>query len=309
MNSNTVAAEQFIVDSVDQNSVDQTGGELNSVELNSVEQPVQTKKKPVAKTIPKKIMGYLKFACFVLGANDEDIVSKLFLEKSIEQIIAIVNDVVENGNQDKTIQLLRKQVLNPPKPKKVKKTKKTDHADAIVADLVNLARTDPLNTTPKKSRAKKVADPTAQSDTDTPVVEKKVRSKKTKAPIVVESTVDTTVVESTIDTTVVESTIDTTVVESTIDTVVDPVVEKKVRSKKTKAPIVVESTIDTIVEEPTVDTNVDTTVDPAKKSRSKKAPAHPNELPVSEHFSEELVVTDPLTSKKGKKISKNSNHD
>jgi hypothetical protein len=300
MNSNTVAAEQFIVDSVDQNSVDQTGGELNSVELNSVEQPVQTKKKPVAKTIPKKIMGYLKFACFVLGANDEDIVSKLFLEKSIEQIIAIVNDVVENGNQDKTIQLLRKQVLNPPKPKKVKKTKKTDHADAIVADLVNLARTDPLNTTPKKSRAKKVADPTAQSDTDTPVVEKKVRSKKTKAPIVVESTVDTTVVESTID---------TTVVESTIDTVVDPVVEKKVRSKKTKAPIVVESTIDTIVEEPTVDTIVDTTVDPAKKSRSKKAPAHPNELPVSEHFSEELVVTDPLTSKKGKKISKNSNHD
>jgi hypothetical protein len=290
MNSNTVAAEQFIVDSVDQNSVDQTGGELNSVELNSVEQPVQTKKKPVAKTIPKKIMGYLKFACFVLGANDEDIVSKLFLEKSIEQIIAIVNDVVENGNQDKTIQLLRKQVLNPPKPKKVKKTKKTDHADAIVADLVNLARTDPLNTTPKKSRAKKVADPTAQSDTDTPVVEKKVRSKKTKAPIVVESTVDTTVVES------------------TIDTVVDPVVEKKVRSKKTKAPIVVESTIDTIVEEPTVDTIVDTTV-VEKKVRSKKAPAHPNELPVSEHFSEELVVTDPLTSKKGKKISKNSNHD
>jgi hypothetical protein len=282
MNSNTVAAEQFIVDSVDQNSVDQTGGELNSVELNSVEQPVQTKKKPVAKTIPKKIMGYLKFACFVLGANDEDIVSKLFLEKSIEQIIAIVNDVVENGNQDKTIQLLRKQVLNPPKPKKVKKTKKTDHADAIVADLVNLARTDPLNTTPKKSRAKKVADPTAQSDTDTPVVEKKVRSKKTKAPIVVESTVDTTVVES------------------TIDTVVDPVVEKKVRSKKTKAPIVVESTVDTIVEEPTV---------VEKKVRSKKAPAHPNELPVSEHFSEELVVTDPLTSKKGKKISKNSNHD
>ena len=149
--------------------------------VNSADQTVLPKKKPVLKTIPKKIMGYLKFASFVLGANDDTIVSKLFLDKSIEEIVAIVYDVVENGNQDKTIQHLRKQILNPPKVKKTKKTKKTDNADAIVTDLVTLARTHDTPAVPKKTRAKPVK---SDTETETPVVEKKVRSKKTKAPIV-----------------------------------------------------------------------------------------------------------------------------
>ena len=106
------------------------------------------KKKPVLKTIPKKIMGYLKFAHFVLNSNDDSIVTKLFLDKSIEEIVAIVNDVVENGNQDNTINDLRKQLINSAKPKKTraKKVKKTDHADAIVTDLVTLARTADTDT-------------------------------------------------------------------------------------------------------------------------------------------------------------------
>jgi hypothetical protein len=169
---------------------------------------VETKKKPVLKAIPKKIMGYLKFAHFVLGSNDDSIVSKLFLDKSIEEIVSIVNDVVENGNQDKTINELRKQLINSAKPKKTraKKVKKTNDADAIVTDLVTLARTTDTPDVPKKTRAKKVnkidnADVcftdlvTLDTITDTPalptetpalptetaVVEKKVRAKKTKA--------------------------------------------------------------------------------------------------------------------------------
>ena len=134
------------------------------------------KKKPVLKTIPKKIMGYLKFAHFVLNSNDDSIVTKLFLDKSIEEIVAIVNDVVENGNQDKTINDLRKQLINSAKPKKTraKKVKKTDHADAIVTDLVTLARTADTDTANTES-------PTVEKQKQKQK-EKKVRVKKTKTP-------------------------------------------------------------------------------------------------------------------------------
>ena len=205
MNSNTV---DFV------NSADQTFVET----VVQTVLPAETKKKPVLKTIPKKIMGYLKFASFVLGANDDTIVSKLFLDKSIEEIVAIVYDVVENGNQDKTIQHLRKQILNPPKVKKTKKTKKTDNADAIVTDLVTLARTHDTPAVPKKTRAKPVK---SDTETETPVVEKKVRSKKTKAPIVSEAIVDT-----------ISETIAQTPVETIAQTPVEPV--KKSRTKKTE---------------------------------------------------------------------------
>ena len=134
------------------------------------------KKKPVLKTIPKKIMGYLKFAHFVLNSNDDSIVTKLFLDKSIEEIVTIVNDVVENGNQDKTINDLRKQLINSAKPKKTraKKVKKTDHADAIVTDLVTLARTADTDTANTES-------PTVEKQKQKEK-EKKVRVKKTKTP-------------------------------------------------------------------------------------------------------------------------------
>lgn len=216
MNSNTV---DFV------NSADQTFVET----VVQTVLPAETKKKSVLKTIPKKIMGYLKFAHFVLGANDETIVSKLFLDKSIDEIIAIVNDVVENGNQDKTINDLRKQLINSTKPKKTR-SKKTDNADAIVTDLVTLARTDDTPAVPKKTRAKK-------SDTETPVVEKKVRAKKTKTPIV---TADTPVADTPVAETHAETPTET-IVDTPAETIVDthadtPVVEpvKKSRTKKTE---------------------------------------------------------------------------
>jgi len=83
------------------------------------------KKIVVKKTIPRKTMGYLKFALFVLGSNEENIAQKLFLDKSIDEIISSVNDVVENGDQAKTINELRKQFINPPKTKKLRANKKT----------------------------------------------------------------------------------------------------------------------------------------------------------------------------------------
>jgi len=83
------------------------------------------KKIVVKKTIPRKTMGYLKFALFVLGSNEENIAQKLFLDKSIDEIISSVNDVVENGDQANTINDLRKQFMNPPKTKKPRAHKKT----------------------------------------------------------------------------------------------------------------------------------------------------------------------------------------
>ena len=136
------------------------------------------KKTPVAKTIPKKIMGYLKFAHFIINNPQSDIIHTLFLDQSIEEIVALVNDVVVNGEQDTVINDLRKQFINsskpPPKPKakpKAKpKTNKTN-ADIIVDDLVTLARTEsevyPENTataikSKPRSRSKKATPPVAE---------------------------------------------------------------------------------------------------------------------------------------------------
>ena len=119
------------------------------------------------KTIPKKIMGYLKFAHFIINNPQSDIIHTLFLDQSIEEIVALVNDVVVNGEQDKVIIDLRKQFIhasNPPKPKAKPRSKKTN-ADLIVDDLVTLARDpEPKNPEPqstKKRSTKKipVADP------------------------------------------------------------------------------------------------------------------------------------------------------
>jgi len=117
---------------------------MNTNEVIAIAETVAEKKTPVKKTIPKKIMGYLKFALFAIQFEDEDILKKLFLDKSIDEIVNIVNDVVENGDQDKTIIEMRKNFLTPPKVPKAKapakpRAKKASAADAIVADLVNLA--------------------------------------------------------------------------------------------------------------------------------------------------------------------------
>lgn len=150
---------------------------MNTNEVIAIAETVAEKKTPVKKTIPKKIMGYLKFALFAIQFEDEDILKKLFLDKSIDEIVNIVNDVVENGDQDKTIIEMRKNFLTPPKVPKAKapakpRAKKASAADAIVADLVNLAT---------KNDIKNDAD--AVADVEPPVVaekpKRKPRAKKT----------------------------------------------------------------------------------------------------------------------------------
>jgi hypothetical protein len=144
-----------------------------------------TKKTVVAKTIPKKIMGYLKFAHFIITHPETDILHTLFLDKSIEQIVTTVNDIVVNGDQDKIIIDLRKQFFLP-EPKVKTKIKTKTNADLIVHDLVTLARTD---TAPETIKAKKTRTKKHVDVAETVVVEEK--------PVIVAETVvaETVVVE------------------------------------------------------------------------------------------------------------------
>ena len=138
-----------------------------------------TKKTVVAKTIPKKIMGYLKFAHFIITHPETDILHTLFLDKSIEQIVTTVNDIVVNGDQDKIIIDLRKQFFLPePKVKTKTKIKTKTNADLIVHDLVTLARTD---TAPETIKAKKTRTKKHVDVAETVVVEEK--------PVIVAETV------------------------------------------------------------------------------------------------------------------------
>ena len=183
---------------------------MNTNEVIAIAETVAEKKTPVKKTIPKKTMGYLKFALFAIQFEDEDILKKLFLDKSIDEIVNIVNDVVEKGEQDKTINEMRKNFLTPPKAPKTKapakpRAKKASAADAIVADLVNLATkpdadpkpdadaekpdavvADAENKPQRKPRAKKTdkqanAEPDANADAnaDKEKPQRKPRAKKT----------------------------------------------------------------------------------------------------------------------------------
>ena len=136
-----------------------------------------TKKTVVAKTIPKKIMGYLKFAHFIITHPETDILHTLFLDKSIEQIVTTVNDIVVNGDQDKIIIDLRKQFFLP-EPKVKTKIKTKTNADLIVHDLVTLARTD---TAPETIKAKKTRTKKHVDVAETVVVEEK--------PVIVAETV------------------------------------------------------------------------------------------------------------------------
>ena len=202
------------------------------------------KKTTTPKTIPKKIMGYLKFAHFVLTSSSDqsDILHTLFLDKSIEQIVALVNDVVVNGQQDKIILDLRKLSTTKPKPLPIPKPKskpvKPNDADLIVNDLVTLARTTqesnyeiPLETPLKNTK-------TRIKNTKTPV-EKTPETHVEKTPI--ETHVEKTPIETHVEKTPIE-TPDThvektpeTPVEKTPETPVEKPVEKK-QPKKTKAP-------------------------------------------------------------------------
>ena len=155
--------------------------------MNSTHTPV------VKKTIPKKTMGYLKFAYWALHQEGDNI-QKLFLDRSIDEIIHHVSQIVDHGDQHITINTLHKNLrhlINTKQPKepKAKSQPKSkaksepkakpepkskvapkakpilDLPDTIVTQLVTLARQD-FNTTNetfgetipailKKPRAKK----------------------------------------------------------------------------------------------------------------------------------------------------------
>ena len=177
------------------------------------------------KTIPKKIMGYLKFAHFVLTSSSDqtDILHTLFLDKSIEHIVALVNDVVVNGQQDKIIHDLRKLFFTKPKspkPKSKSKSKpkplvKPNDADLIVNDLVTLART--------------TQESNYEIPLETPLKNTKTRLKNTKTPVKKTPETPETHVEKTPETPL------ETPVEKPVETPVEKPVEKK-QPKKTKAP-------------------------------------------------------------------------
>ena len=150
----------------------------------------------VKKTIPKKTMGYLKFAYWALHQEGDNI-QKLFLDRSIDEIIHHVSQIVDHGDQHITINTLHKNLrhlINPKKSKakaqsksKAEPKSKSEHKakpeskakskyapdlpDTIVTQLVTLARQD-FNTTHettetipailknKKPRAKKYITPT-----------------------------------------------------------------------------------------------------------------------------------------------------
>ena len=202
------------------------------------------KKTPVAKTIPKKIMGYLKFAHFIINNPQSDIIHTLFLDQSIEEIVALVNDVVVNGEQDTVINDLRKQFINsskpPPKPKARPKSKKTN-ADVIVDDLVTLAREpEPKNPEPKKSvkRSTKkipVADPvpvTNHLEEDIFVNDQVVNDQVVNDPV--DPVVNDPVVNDPVDP-VVNDPVDPVVNDPVDQVVKDPVVAPK--TKKGKKPV------------------------------------------------------------------------
>ena len=110
--------------------------------------------------IPHNTMGYLKFAYFILQSNIS--LHDFFLDKSIQQIVHIVNDVVNNGNQHNDILCLLQQhhsLDHPINPHPI-------NPDNIVNQLVSLARnTHVQQKDPKVKKIKPLPTPIdAQAD-------------------------------------------------------------------------------------------------------------------------------------------------
>ena len=237
------------------------------------------KKTPVAKTIPKKIMGYLKFAHFIINNPQSDIIHTLFLDQSIEEIVALVNDVVVNGEQDKVIIDLRKQFIhasNPPKPKAKPRSKKTN-ADVIVDDLVTLAREpEPKNPEPKKI-------PVKRSTKKIPVAD--------PVPVTNHLEEDIFVVNSPVEQ--VDQVVNDHIVNDPIEQVVNDAVDQVVNDPVVKDPVdqVVKDPVDQVVKDPVV----------APKAKKGKKPVNvpENEMVPEVPVPEEKIV--PETKKKNKK--------
>jgi hypothetical protein len=162
-------------------------------------------------TIPHNTMGYLKFAYFILQSNIS--LHDFFLDKSIQQIVHIVNDVVNNGNQHNDILcLLQHQHQNqhlvepvnpdldhphnidPINPEHHHSIEPVINPDNIVNQLVSLARNTP---NAKKIRAKAIPKAVETNPTETPNIEtsnietpkvKKTRAKPTPKAIETQNT-------------------------------------------------------------------------------------------------------------------------
>ena len=210
----------------------------------------------VKKTIPKKTMGYLKFAYWALHQPGDNI-QKLFLDRSIDEIIHHVSQIVDHGDQHITINTLHKNLRDLINPKKSKtkaepkakpepkskaeskskaepkskaeskskpasKSKPTlDLPDTIVTQLVTLARQD-FDTTP------------TPTPTPTP---KKPRAKKIITPEIPETLLEPIVgplIETPVEP-IVEPIIET-ILETPIETFAEPISEtlKKPRPTPTK---------------------------------------------------------------------------
>ena len=210
----------------------------------------------VKKAIPKKTMGYLKFAYWALHQECDNI-HTLFLDRSIDEIIDSVSNIVDNGDQHIAINNLRKNLLNPPKPPKAKPEPKAkpapkaksepkakaepkepkapkakpaskakpalDLPDTIVTQLVTLARQD--FETPPETFVETIPQPI-----------KKSRAKKSITPVTTEPIPET--IAETIPETIAETiaeTIPETIPETIAETIAETIPEtiKKTKTKKT----------------------------------------------------------------------------
>ena len=119
--------------------------------------------------IPPNTMGYLKFAYFILQSNIS--LHDFFLDKSIQQIVHIVNDVVNNGNQHYDILCLLQKQHPQQHPVEPLINPHPINPDNIVNQLVSLARNTPVQQKDpnlKKIRPKPIPKVSPKDDTLNP---------------------------------------------------------------------------------------------------------------------------------------------
>ena len=247
--------------------------------------------------IPQNTMGYLKFAYFILQSNIS--LHDFFLDKSIQQIVHIVNDVVNNGNQH--IDILRLLPHDDPlQPEPLINPHNIDpiNPDNIVNQLVSLARNTP-ETNVKKIRAKptpKVKNPTPET-LETPPKVKKIRAKA------IPKAVDTPIVETPIVETPNVDTPDPKIKKTRAKAIPNadtPISDPKVKKVRAKAIPKLKSTLETpIVETPIVETPI---VETSSNVETPIVETSPNVEVKKTRVPKAKPIADPLTETHIKKV-------
>ena len=140
---------------------------------------MNSKTQTMNSTIPDNTMGYLKFAYYIIESKIS--LRDLFLEKSIQQIVHIVSDVVNNGNQHNDIICLL--------PQQEPVVNVAVDPDNIVNELVSLARNTDAQARGTATPIKKTKSKATADEETTNAKAKKTRA---KAPIGVPSAAETT---------------------------------------------------------------------------------------------------------------------